>query len=503
MSYVFGIDCGTQSLRAGLYSADGALVVQATESYETRRDRVNWAEQDPEDWWRALCTCVRRCLAESGAKPDAVIALACDATAYTGVYCRDDGTLLRPAILWMDLRATDEARFIEETKHPALVSCGRRLLAEWALPKALWLRRHEPETYAAADRIVEGVDWLVHRLTGRWVTSNSNASGKRHWSPDSGYPRDLYEAVGLPDLMQRSPDEVVYLGQPVANLLPQAAEQLGLTSRCIVAHAGMDGWTSSIGMNCFASGCASLTLGTSNVVVFETPQPLHIDGIMGPYPDGIRKGHYTYEAGQASGAAIPGWFVSLIGRANDPDAYRRLENEAAGIPPGSEGLVVFDAWRGNRTPHFDPLARGNICGLTLEHGPAHLYRAILEGCAFGLRSVVETLRSGGHEISEFRACGSGVANALWLRIIADVTGIPLLVSREKHATSLGSAMCAAVAGGVFGDLPAASHAMAPQFDSVDPGPERRAYDAHFRLYRETYDRMRPIMHELARFPVKG
>jgi len=291
---VLGVDCGTQSLRAGLYRPDGTMLAQAGRAYPTDRPRVNWAEQDPEDWWAAMCHAVPACLDEAGVPADAVAALACDGTSYTGVFCTDDGRPLRPAILWMDLRAAEQARRIEATGHEALASCGRRVSAEWFLPKVLWVLEHDSEVYAATDRFIEGVDWLIHRLCGRWVTSTSNASGKRHWTPDRGWPAAFYESLGLADLAERGPGEVALLGEPAGTLTPAAAKALGLSRRCIVSHAGMDGWTSSVGLGCFARGHVALTLGTSNVLVAETATPNIIDGVMGPFPDGIRRGFYTY-----------------------------------------------------------------------------------------------------------------------------------------------------------------------------------------------------------------
>jgi ribulokinase len=497
-SLVLGIDCGTQSLRAGLFRLDGASIAAATEAYATDRPHTNWAEQNPDDWWQALCRAVRRCLKEAHVPPQAIGALACDGTSCTVVFCDAHGAVLRPAILWMDIRAADEARRVEQAQHPVLDHCGRRISAEWLVPKVLWVQRRQPEVYARAARIVEGVDWLVYRLCGRWVTSNSNAAGKRHWTPQDGWPAAFYGTIGLAELAAKSPEAVVYLGEPVGPLLPEAAEALGLSPRCIVAHAGMDGWTAPVGKNCTAPGCASLTLGTSTVVIVETDTPRVIDGVMGPFPDGIRRGRWVYEAGQTSGGSTIQWLLAIMGVEHDPAAHARLENAAERVPAGSDGLVVFDAWRGNRTPYFDPEARGTICGLTLEHGPAHLYRAVLEGCAYGIRNVIKTIEDGECPVHELRACGSGAGNRLWIRIIANVTGKPVLVSCEKHATCLGSAVCAAVACGAYGDLSEASAAMAPRFETIGPDHDSTIYPGYFDHYVRTYVHMRHTMRELSR-----
>jgi ribulokinase len=492
-----GVDCGTQSLRAVLYRADGTLLAEASHAYPTLYPHPNWAEQNPEDWWNALRQAVRGCLARAGVHGEEVAAIACDGTSFTGVFAKNDGTVLRPAILWMDIRAAEEAAEITATDGPALESCGGRVSPEWTLPKALWVERNEPEVYAEADRIVEGVDWLLFRLCGRWTTSTGSAGGKRHWTPERSWPVEFYERIGLPDLADKGPDDVVYVGEPLGALLPEAAAALGLGPRCVVAHAGMDGWTAPIGLNALGPGNAALTLGTSTVLFAETNRAARIDGIMGPFPDGVRRGYPVYEAGQTSGGSTVEWVLKLLGIGFGSDEYATIQVLAEGIPPGAGGLVVFDALHGNRTPYFDPFARGNVCGLTLQHGPPHLYRAVLEGCAYAIRNILETLERGGRHVQEVRVSGSGAGNPLWLRIIAGATGRPLHVSKVAHATCLGAAVCAAVAAGAHADLAAGAAAMAPEFDTVWPGPEVEAYDEYFKAYLDTYARMKGTMHWLA------
>lgn len=501
---VIGIDCGTQSLRAALYRPDGFCLAAAAHPYPTSRPGVNRAEQNPEDWWHALKCCVRQCMEQARVHREEVAALACDGTSCTVVFSRADGRPIRPALLWMDIRAGLEAREVEATNDPVLRNCGGRVSAEWLLPKVMWINRHEPDVYNASHKIVDSADWLVHRLTGRWITSNSNAAAKRHWTPDGGWPSNLYAGVGLSEIDVRSPDDVVYLGQPAAPLLAEAADALGLSAKCVVSHAGMDGWTAPIGKGCFTPGCASLTLGTSTVLILETDAPKYIDGAMGPYPDGIRKGLWNYELGQTSGGSTIQWLMSILGSGRSgAELHQQLEIEARSVPAGSAGLVVFDAWRGNRTPYFDPDARGTILGLTLEHGPAHLYRAVLEGCAYGLRNVIELMDRGGCPIDVVRACGSGTANRLWLEIIAAVTGKPIQVSSEKHATCLGSAICAATAAGLYPTLEAAADKMAPQFETIYPDGHIHVYNECFGAYLRIYDKMKETMAGLARLSEKA
>ena len=494
---VLGIDCGTQSLRATLYRVDGTLLAQASASFPTAYPHPNWAEQDPEDWWRALTQAVPACIRNGGVPASDIAALGIDSTSFTGVWCDEHGVPLRPAVLWMDHRAAKEAHEIVASRHPVLEHSGWRVSPEWMLPKAMWIAGHEPDTHKRARRIAGAVDWLVHRLTGIWTTSTGGATSKRHWTPGDGWPRDLYAQMGVPDLAEKNPDSVQYNGDPTGTLLPEAAASLGLSPDCIVAHAGMDGWVAPIGKACIEPGTASLTLGTSTVMILETATPTVVDGIMGPFPEGIRRNRFTYEAGQTSGASAVSWTLGLMGVEPDTQPYARIEREAMAIPAGSDGIVVFDAWRGNRTPYFDAAARGVVFGLTLDHTPAHVYRAVLEGCAFGIRNVLARLTEAGHAIHEFRVCGSGANNGLWTRLIADITRIPLRVSAEKHATCLGSAVCAAAAAGCFASLEEAAAAMVPAFETVTPHEGIHTYDEYFAAYLEIYAKTRDIMAHLS------
>jgi ribulose kinase len=227
---VLGIDAGTESVRAGIFDLAGVPVAIEIEPYAVAQPRPGWAEQDPADWWRALRGAVRRAVASAGHRADAILGLSVAATSCTVVATDADGAPLRPSIIWMDVRAGEEARAIAESGHPVLKYTGYgRVSAEWLPCKALWLKRHEPDVYDAAARFCEYTDWLIHRLTGEWTASINNASIRWFCDRDQGgLPISLYDEIGLDDLAAKLPPRILDMGA-VAETFPLEEATTALT----------------------------------------------------------------------------------------------------------------------------------------------------------------------------------------------------------------------------------------------------------------------------------
>jgi len=230
--YVLGIDLGTESARAGIFDLEGRAVATAATTYALTHPRPGWAEQDPDEWWSALVASVREAMQEAGAGADRIAGLSVDATTCTVVALDDSGRHLRPAIMWMDVRASDQARRIGESSDPARrYNAGGTgpVSAEWLPSKLLWLKEKEHETYDGAAHIVDAPDWATFRLTGR-LTANVNTAATRgfHDGDAGGWPTGFYEEIGLEDVFEKLPPDVVALGEHVDGLSEAAAEELGL-----------------------------------------------------------------------------------------------------------------------------------------------------------------------------------------------------------------------------------------------------------------------------------
>ncbi len=498
--FVLGIDCGTQSLRAAAFDLTGRCVASASHVLSVDYPRVGWAEQHPEEWWEAAKHAVPRCLAKGGLRPEEIAGVSLDCTSCTVVAARRDGTPLRPAIMWMDQRAHEEAAEIAATEHPRLRYAGARLSAEWMLPKALWLKRHEPCVFEEAAWLVEGLDWLMYRLTGEWALSLNNVTCRWNYlAPEGGWSATLFEAAGLADLPGKWPATIVPMGARIGALNTEAAEALGLCAGTPVAQSGIDAYTSALGVGVVRPGRVALVMGSSTCHLALCDEALTGSRLWGPFPDCLVPGTWVLEGGQTATGSIVKWLTDHLGGATGgADRYQRLDREAEQVGIGSEGLVLLDYFQGNRTPIGDPLARGAIWGLSLKHRVAHLLRAIYEGTAFGTRLILEDLRRAGFRAEALYACGGGAQSDLWLQIHADVCRVPLHLTQEPGASALGTALCAAVGAGLFTGLREAAEAMTRVTRTISPnlGCADR-YDFYYDKYCRTYPALADLMHEVS------
>lgn len=497
--YVIGVDGGTEGLRAGVFDLTGTPLAVATAAYETTFPHPGWAEQNPADWWRATGTAVQQAVAEAGIAADAVAGIAVDTTCCSVVALDAAGDPLRPALIWMDVRAGAQAAAIAACGDAALkVNGGGRgpVSAEWLLPKACWLKAHEPTIFAAAQTICEFQDYLNHRLTGRRVASINNASIRWHYDTRrGGFQPSLLAAIGAPELAEKLPAEVLPLGAVIGGLTAAAAAHVGLPKGLPVAQGGADAFIAMVGLGAVRPGRLGLITGSSHLHLGLSETEFHGEGIWGTYADAVIPGLHTVEGGQVSTGSVVKWFKSILG---DRIGYDALNAEAATLPPGAEGLVVLDHFQGNRMPYTDPDSRGVIAGLTLRHGPAHIFRAIVEGVCYGTELIFEQLRANGFTPAEIVVCGGATRSDLWLQTHADVSGVPLSLTAVADAPSLGSAVLAAVGAGLFPDIPTASDAMVRVVRTVEPNMDRHAaYRPFYEAYRDTYPALREILHRQA------
>ncbi len=495
---LLGLDVGTQSVRAVLVDLSGRTVATGVEPIETTHRKPGWAEQEPLDWWRASGHAVNKALCRGGVPSEFVVAMGLDCTACTVVACGADGKTLARALLWMDQRAHVEAADISATGDPVLRYVSGRVSPEWMLPKALWLKRNEPDTYHSADHIVECTDWMMHQLTGEWTLSLNHVAVKWNYArPDGGWPIRLLETVGLADLPAKWPERIVPLGRGEGRLCQDAALELGLKPGIPVAQGGIDAYLGMLGLGATQDGDVAVIIGSSTCHLAQTRDGIFGSGAGGCYPDATVEGHYTLEAGQTSTGSILDWYSRRFAGHEQREAEQRnvhpflvLDERAAAVPPGSDGVVVRDDWQGNRSPYKNPQARGAITGLTLAHGPGHVYRAIYEATACGTRHILEDASAHGLGVERIFIGGGGAKSALWLQIHADILKKPVHLAREPEACALGSAMAAAVAAGIYVDFDEAARAMVAIEKIVEPNPANESvYDELFGRYVNLYRRL--------------
>jgi xylulokinase len=457
-----GLDIGTTGVKALALSPEGAVMGRAEEEYPLSIPRPGWAEQDPDDWFRAADVALGRLGAESER-----VGLA--GQMHGLVVLDAERRVLRPAILWNDQRTAAECAEIEERVGLArlIELTGNRALPGFTAPKLLWLRRHEPETYDRIAHVLLPKDYVRLQLFGELATDVADASGTL-----------LFDVAG-----RRWSDEVLAALEIPHEWLPPVHESTE------VAGAG-DQAAGAIGVGVHSPGPASVVLGTSGVVFAPLPE-------FTPDPEGRAHVfcHAVPETWHAMGVMLSaagslGWFRRTF--APDEPAGA-LDAEAERWEPAAEGLLFLPYLAGERTPHADPHARGAFVGLSLRHDRGALVRAVLEGVAYGLRDSLALLRTLGCRIEVGRVSGGGARSALWLKIVSSVLGLPLQRTSVEEGAAYGAALLGGVAAGAFRDVREAVDACVSVRDEIEPDPEwERRYAEGYERYRALYPALRPL-----------
>jgi xylulokinase len=456
-----GLDVGTSGVKALALSPTGEVLARAERGYPLLTPRPGWAEQDPEEWWRAS----QAALAELGVEP-ATIGLSGQMHGLVALDERE--RVLRPAILWNDQRTAAECAEIEERVglRRLIELTGNRALPGFTAPKLLWLRRHEPGTYARIRHVLLPKDYVRLRLTGERAIDAADASGtllfdvaNRRWSAE------VLEALELP-----------------SEWLPPASESTE------VGAAG-DQAAGALGVGVDRPGPLSVVLGTSGVVFAALDEYRHEpEARLHAFCHAV-PGTWHAMGVMLSAAGSLRWLRDALGR---PE-WQTLLDEAGRWEPGTEGLLFQPYLAGERTPHADPDARGAFTGLSLRHDRGALARAVLEGVAYGLRDSLELLRGLGVAADVGRVSGGGARSGLWLGILASVLGLPLERTEAEEGAAYGAALLGGVAGGVFADAHEAVAACVRVRDRVEPDPAwAGAYEEGYRHYRRLYPALRTL-----------
>jgi ribulose kinase len=404
--YLVGVDCGTSSIRAGIFDLNGKMIAWSSQPLELKTPCVGWAEQDVSEWLAGLVKTVREAVAQMDTGTKRILGIGVTATSASVVAVDRDGRPLRDAIMWMDIRSWPQAEKIQtQVPEGFLDKIGGRLSAEWFVPKVLWLKERESDLYNHADRIVDAGDFLIHFLTKRWVGSISNATNSGFYFPSAGgWDTAMFSRIGLADLPAKLVDRVELVGSRAGSLATEAARNLNLPSGIPVAVGGIDCHIGMIGLNSLQPGQMAIIIGSSSCHLTLTAIPLFISGIWGPFESAILPNCWLIETGQPSTGSIIAWYQNQMARSDE--SLEDLMREAEKIPAGAEDLILIDSWQGNRSPYNESFARGALVGLSLRHQRAHILKAILEGICFGAAAAINHIeKHGGIQIHELKVGG--------------------------------------------------------------------------------------------------
>jgi xylulokinase len=487
---LLGLDVGTGGSRALIIGEDGALIASATSEHAPfASPGPAWAEQDPDDWWRASQEATRAALAAAGLPGSSIRAIGLSGQMHGAVLLDERDRVVRPAIIWCDQRTAAEcawldrmvgrARLIELTGNPALTN--------FTITKLLWVRQHEPERWARVRHVLLPKDYVRFRLSGERAIDVADASGTlmldvaaRRWSAPvleaAGIPREL-----LPALFE-SPDVC-------AHVSPDAAAATGLAAGTpIVAGAG-DQAAGAVGMGITRPGAVSATIGTSGVVFAATDRPAADPaGRLHTFCHAVPGRWHVMGVTQAAGLSLR-WMRELLGASS----YDDLTHEAAQVPAGSDGVTWAPYLMGERTPHLDPDVRAALVGLSAAQGRGHVVRAVLEGVAFSLCDTFAIFAEMSIPVDRIRAGGGGARSALWRRIQAAAYGREVETVAVDEGAAYGAALLAGVGAGVWSSVDQACEAVVRTSSVTRPEPDEvDIMAAAYRRYRRVYPALKEL-----------
>jgi len=493
-------DLGTTGNKATLFNTKGELVASAFHPYETFYPHIGWAEQNPEDWWKAFRAATVTLLRESKKDPGRIAAISFSGQMMGCVPVDSKGNPLRNGIIWADQRGVEEAALLADRVGEERVYqiTGHRVSPTYSLEKLLWVQRHEPEIFKDTYKVLHAKDFLRLRLTGNFLTDYSDASSmnlfdinKRDWSAE------ILQAVELPETIL---PELCPSTHVDGEITKGVADELGLLPGTPVVVGGGDGPCAAVGAGVVAEGDAYNYIGSSSWIALASPRPIydperrtfnfyHLDPDM-VMPTGTM---------QSAGGSYQ-WLRNTLCQQEVKEAerlgaspYDLMNSEAAKSPPGAKGLIFLPYLMGERSPHWNPAARGVFLGLTLTHDRADMIRSVLEGVSFNLRIILDAFVRQGIQIPAIRVIGGGARGAFWMQILADILNRPVekLVFLEE-ATSLGAAVAGGIGAGLFEDFKVTEKIVKVK-ETHHPNQDLRdIYEREYEIFMDAYDALVPI-----------
>lgn len=503
--YLLGIDVGTYSTKGVLTTPEGEVLHQHVVEHGVSFPRPGWVEQDADEiWWSdvvAVCHSVR----DAGFDTSRIGAVAVSAIGPCMLPVDEAGKPLRPGVLYgIDTRAHEEIAWLnEEFGEQAIYELGGMALTSQAMgPKILWLKRNEPDVYARTHKILTASGYLVYKLTGEYVIDRHTGA---HYNPlvdistiewDDRFAEPIVEMDKLPRMM--------WSNEIAGEVTEAAAAETGLAVGTPVTAGTVDAAAEAVSVGAIEPGDLMVMYGTTMffILVTESSVPdvrVWSTGYVFPNSRNIA-------GGMSTTGALTRWFRDQLGHQEmaaqadgGPNAYAALADLAADVPPGAHGLICLPYFAGERTPIHDPDARGVFAGLTLSHTRGHMYRAVLEGTAYGVRHNVETLRDIGAPPKRIVAVGGGAKNELWLQIVSDVANIPQVVQEQTIGAAYGDAFLAGLGSGIIPNISALTETWIQTKTVIEPNPDHtEVYGKTYAVYRSLYDNAKEDLHALAK-----
>jgi xylulokinase len=502
--FILAHDLGTTGNKASLFDGQGQVRSSSFYGYRTEYPRPNWVEQNPEDWWQAICVSTRQLLSTAKVHPKQVACIVFSGQMMGCVAVDRNARPLRNAIIWADTRATSEAQFMIDRvgMENTYQITGHRASASYSGAKIMWMRRNQPDLFAQSHKFLHAKDFIVARLTGHFVTDYSDASGMnlyglstRDWSTVMLNAIDLDPAL-LPELHAST--------DVVGEVTNRVAEEVGLAAGTPVVIGGGDGSCAAVGAGVVKENSAYTYIGSSSWIGITTKQPIY-DPSMRTFTwahlvPGLFSPTGTMQAAGGSYQWLRDTFCIQEKEAAERlqlNPYELMNLQAEQSKPGANGLFFFPYLLGERSPRWNPSARGAFFGLSMSHTRADIIRATLEGITLNLRVILQAFQQQGACIDAMRVIGGGANGRVWRQIIADIYRLPVLrPALLAEATSFGAALAGGIGVGIFKDFSLAEE-LTPIIDELQPNPAVDVlYENLYRVFNHAYEAFIPIYEEM-------
>jgi len=497
MAYVIGCDVGTSGTKAIVVSESGEVLSKVMVEYPLSTPHPGWAEQHPDTWVKAAFSAIAGAVKKAGVSPSDVKALGFSGQMHSSVFLDKSGKVLRPALLWCDTRTHQEC---EDITRKAGISNLRKWVSNpalegFTLPKILWVKRHEPRTYAKIAQVMMPKDYVRYRLTGEYSTEVSDAAGTLYFDvKNRRWSKELLSRLGIPPSWF---PRVVESQEICGRLTASAAKALGLKSGTPVVGGGADNTCGAVGNGIIQKGDVMASLGTSGVFFAHSDRVKVDPGLRAhSFCHSVPGKWYLMGVMLSAGFSLR-WYRDGLGlteketaRRAGKDPYNVLSDLAKKAPEGSEGLLFLPYLMGERTPHKDPNARGAFIGVSARHGRAHFARSVFEGITFGMRDSLEIFRELKVPIRRVVATGGGAVNPFWRQLQADIYGEEVVTVSSQEGPAFGAAILAMVGAGLHASVPSACSKLIRV--ATRTSPRKRSVEAYDRWYGE-FRKLYPVL----------
>ena len=497
--YLLGIDIGTSACKVALFGKDGKVEAAVSEGYPVYYPHPGWAEQNPDEWWEAVCKAIWTVISSSGVSPDDIAGIGIDGQSWSAIAIDEEGNVLTNTPIWMDTRAQSICDRVnaEVGGEKIFELCGNMLQPSYTTAKILWYKENMTEVYAKTYKILQSNSFIGYRLTGAITQDVSMGYGLHCFNMQTGkWDYEMCEALGIPASFL---PEVVACHQIIGTVTEKAAEQTGLKVGTPVAAGGLDAACGTLGAGVIHPGETQEQGGQAggmSICIDEYAADPRL--ILGYHvvPD-----QWLLQGGTVGGGGVMRWmehefgdYERVVAAEKGKTSLHQYNEEAEQVPAGSDGLVFLPYMAGERSPIWDPNAKGVFYGLDFSKTKGHMIRSCMEGVAYSLKHNLDVAEQAGAYVKELRAVGGSANSALWMQIKSDITGKPLVVPFSDTATTLGAAILAGVGVGMYESFEDAVAQTVQITRKYEPNHANdNVYGKNYETYLALYEKLKNLM----------